>query len=306
MSLLTEKYRPKEFSDVIGNVDVIHLLEGAIRNIDMPHLLFTGPPGTGKTTSAKILASKLINNNEYVLELNASDERGIDVVRSTIKNFSRKKSIGVPFKLIILDEADSMTIAAQQAMRRVMEIYSNDCRFILICNDFNKIFEPIQSRCAVLLFEKIKEEEIISRVKEIVEKEKIKITSKGIETLVSLANGDLRQSINILQSIQNLPFVSDEHTISEVTGLPSPIIIKKILKNLMDKNIDEALKLFDEMWDNKYDPSDIITSFFRVSKKTNNYNLLKAIGLTHLKIVEGINSKIQFYGLFYDILNVKK
>lgn len=289
--ILSEKYRPKTLDDVIGNKDTIETLKLILTQKNMPHLLFTGTPGTGKTTCAKIISKELSTS---ILELNASDDRGIDIVRERIKTFASKKS---SFKIIILDEADAMTTAAQQALRRIMET-CNNTRFILICNTFSQIHEPIQSRCAVLKFDRIGNAEIKERLDFICESEKLQCET---DLLIEICEGDMRQAINVLQNC----VISDEKSILKIIGIPSPKIIDQIVGLLMDKNVDKAVELFDGLWSEKYDPVDMIRSFFRSAKNLNSYELLKVIGPVHVRIVEGVNTKLQFYALFHDISNIK-
>ncbi|KAF9762337.1 Replication factor C subunit 4 [Nosema granulosis] len=302
MDLLVNKYSPKNIQDVIGNHNTIETLNCIVENMNPPHLLFTGPPGTGKTTCAKILARNLLSTKEAILELNASDDRGIETVRTTIKDFSRKIVQNVPFKIIILDECDSMTTAAQQAMRRIMEVHSTECKFILICNDFTKVFEPIQSRCAILRFDKIQLEVISEKLKEICTLENIKISSEAVNYIVELCDGDMRQSLNVLQPCINSPFEITEEYIIKLVGVPSPKLISNLLDLLISKEIEKALEAFDLIWEDKYDPEDLITSFFRVAKNRELYSVVKQVGLTHMRIIKGSSSKLAFYGLFYDII----
>lgn len=303
MQLLVDKYRPTDFNNVLGNEEAIQALSSIILSKNMPHLLLTGPPGTGKTTSARIIANNLATK-EDVLELNASDERGIDVVRTTIKYFAQK-TCKSPFKVIILDEADSMTTTAQQGLRRVMELYASNTRFILICNTFTKIFEPIQSRCAVIKFEKISNEELKAHIKEVCIKEKKNIDESAVEAIVVLSDGDMRQSLNILQSLGDVKNVTEEK-ITQITGNPSPKKINDLINFIKNDELDKAIAIFDSIWEEKYDPSDIVSAFFREAKIRNDYELMKNVGLIQLRVSEGINSKMQFYKLFYDIMNTQK
>ncbi|RVD91630.1 Replication factor C [Tubulinosema ratisbonensis] len=298
MQLLVDKYRPKDFSNVLGNKDAIQALSTILLTKNMPHMLFTGPPGTGKTTSARIIAANLACKQD-ILELNASDERGIEVVRSTIKHFAQKTSES-PFKIIILDEADSMTTTAQQGLRRIMELYANNTRFILICNTFTKIFEPIQSRCAVIKFDKLTKEELHSQIKSICEKEGMNINDSAVNTIITLSDGDMRQSLNILQSLIGLTQITEEK-VSKITGNPSPKKITELVDELLKNNLEKVFLIFDSIWEEKYDPVDIISAFFREAKNRNDYELMKSVGVTQLRISEGINSKLQFYKLFYEI-----
>lgn len=306
MDLLVNKYRPMELKDVVGNTMTTETISLILSNKDMPHLLFTGPPGTGKTTCAKILARKLLCNKEGILELNASDERGIDTVRTTIKSFAQRKVEDCDFKVVILDEADSMTTAAQQAMRRIMEIHSTDCKFILICNTFTKIFEPIQSRCAILKFDKIDNTILSDRLKEVCKAEDLALSDDAVQLVVDLSDGDMRQSLNILQACVNSPSLIDEDYIIKLIGLPSPRRIERVLQELLKGNLDEALNIFDRIWEEKFDAVDLINSFFRAAKRMESYELLKMIGLVNLRIVEGVDSKLQFYGLFNDIMSFEE
>src|SRR3990167_9010445 len=182
----TEKYRPAKFEEVVGQQEIIKRTRSLVQALNIPHLLFAGPSGTGKSTLALIIVKELFKEKwkENYLELNASDERGIDVVRQKVKDFARTKSIGnVSFKVIFLDEADALTQEAQQALRRTMENYSNTCRFVMSCNYSSKIIDPIQSRCVVFRFKILEKKDIVSVLKKIAKEEKLTLTDDALETL---------------------------------------------------------------------------------------------------------------------------
>jgi replication factor C subunit 2/4 len=309
-----EKYRPLELKDLVGNEETLKRLEIISKEGNMPNLIISGPPGTGKTTSILCLAHSMLGNSykEAVLELNASDERGIDVVRNQIKMFAQKKvslSTG-KHKIIILDEADSMTEGAQQAMRRTMELYSNTTRFALACNQSEKIIEPIQSRCAILRYTRLTNEQILKRLLFIIEKEKISYNNSGLEAILFTADGDMRQAINALQAtFSGFGFINSEN-VYKVCDQPHPFIIQKIVSLTLEGDIDESHKLLYTLWKEGYSASDIITTFFKVVK---NYNMeeylkleyLKEIGFTHMRIINGLNTLIQLSGLLAKLCLLK-
>jgi len=193
----TEKYRPQEFNDVVGQDNITERINAFVDSKQIPHLLFAGPAGCGKSTIALIIAKKLFGKHwkQNFLESNASDERGINVIRSKVKDFARTKAIGnVPYKIIFLDEADALTADAQNALRRTMESYSNSCRFFLSCNYSSRIIEPLQSRCCVFRFKLVPDEDIKKRLAYIIEQEKVDIEDGAINAICKLSEGDIRKS----------------------------------------------------------------------------------------------------------------
>lgn len=309
-----EKYRPKLLKDIVGNQDTIERLQVIAAKGNMPHMIISGLPGIGKTTSVHCLATELLGPKLYqdaVLELNASDDRGIDVVRNQIKQFAQKR-VNLPagkHKIIILDEADSMTAGAQQALRRTMELYSNSTRFAFACNQSNKIIEPLQSRCAILKYTKLSNEQVLKRLMEIIEQEgNIEYTNDGLEALVFTAEGDMRQAINNLQStVAGFGLVNGDN-VFKIVDSPHPLVVKKII---LSDNLDNALQLLRGLWDNGYSPTDIVTTFFRVVKnltelkEQQRLEMLKIIGFTHMRILEGVGSYLQLAALVAKISAVR-
>jgi replication factor C small subunit len=302
----TEKYRPVLFSEVVGQEDIVKRVEGLTGSLNIPHLLFAGPAGTGKSTLALIIVKELFKESwkENYLELNASDERGISIVREKVKNFARTKAMGkVPFKVIFLDEADALTPEAQQALRRTMENYSATCRFILSCNYSSKIIDPIQSRCALFRFRLLEKQDIKKVLQRISEQEKLTINEEAIELLYEGSEGDCRRSINLLQSA------------SSITPNITPELVATIISNAKPKDIrvvlDYALsgdfptsreKLLDVMLKESISGQDIIKA---IQKEIWNMpiepeikvKLTEKTGEIEFRIVEGSDPFIQLESL---------
>lgn len=250
LTLWTEKYRPTKLSEVINQKHVVERIKVFVKDKNIPHMLFAGPAGTGKTTVALALAYELYGKSwrQNVLETNASDARGIDVIRGEIKDFARTKAIGeVPFKIIILDEADNLTADAQQALRRTMETFSSVTRFILIGNYSSKIIEPIQSRCAVFRFKPLAEADVRKFIERIVEGEKLKITEDGIKAIIYLAEGDLRKVANLLQAAATVKEKITEEVIYEVASKASPTDVKEMLDLALKGKFEDARKKLQDM-----------------------------------------------------------
>ncbi|MCS7127779.1 MAG: replication factor C small subunit [Sulfolobales archaeon] len=233
--LWAEKYRPRTLNEIVNQRDAVIRLKKFVEEKNMPHLLFAGPPGTGKTTAAHCLAHDLYGDNyrAYMLELNASDERGIEVIRSKVKEFARSMVSGeVPFKIVLLDEADNMTPDAQQALRRLMELFTINTRFILIANYPSKIIEPIQSRCAVFRFTSLSKDDVVSRLKWIAEKEGVELEDEALEVIYELSEGDMRRAINVLQASSALGKVTVE-SVYRVVGLAHPREVREMVKSAL-------------------------------------------------------------------------
>jgi replication factor C small subunit len=306
-----EKYRPKTLEDVVGQDEIIERLQAYVKTKNVPHLLFAGPAGVGKTTSALALARDIFADSwrQNFNELNASDERGIGIIRGKIKNFARTAPIGKPgFKIIFLDEADSLTTDAQAALRRTIERYTHICRFILSVNYSSKIIEPIQSRCAVFRFHPIKKDDVKKFLRKIASVEKLEITPDGLETIIFLSQGDLRKAINVLQVGASLNKKITAELLYETTATAKPEDVKELItaalegKFMVSRNI-----LYQLLMQQGLSGEDIVkqihqTIFDLTIPDESKVHLIEKIGETEFRLVEGSNAHIQLEALLAQFL----
>lgn len=310
----TEKYRPSKLDEVIGHAEIVERLKAYVANKSLPNLMFAGNAGIGKTTCALALANDLFGNLEgNFLELNASNERGIDIVRGKIKDFARTLPMsGVPFKIIFLDEADALTPDAQHAMRRTMEQYSAATRFILSCNYGSRIIEPIQSRCVVFKFRQLNDEELGKMLTKIIKEENLDVTDGAIDAIRYISDGDMRKAINALQGAAALNKKITEEIIYKVSSRAKPKEVEEMVEAALKGKFMTAREKLDKiMLDYGMSGEDVLIQIYKQIISIDlpdeiKVELVDRVGEYTFRIIEGANERIQLEALLAQLTIVGK
>uniref|UniRef100_A0A915DUQ7 Replication factor C subunit 2 n=1 Tax=Ditylenchus dipsaci TaxID=166011 RepID=A0A915DUQ7_9BILA len=280
--------------------------EDSQRYCNVPNLIISGPPGCGKTTSVWALARDMlgVQIKDACLELNASDERGIDVVRDKIKQFAARK-VTLPLgrhKIVILDEADSMTDGAQQALRRIMEVYSSTTRFAFACNQSDKIIEPLQSRCAIVRYGKLTDKEMLSRLLYVCSEEKVEYNNDGLEAILFTAQGDMRQALNNLQcTVAGYGKLSKE-AVYKVCDEPHPEKLREMFELCVHGEVFQAFEIMNDLYRLGYSVDDLMSSMFKIVKQIDlpeaiRLEFIMEIGKCHALVLQGLATRVQLAGL---------
>jgi len=299
-----EKYRPQSLNEMVNQKEIVTRFKTFVEEKNLPHLLLVGPAGVGKTTSILALAKDLYGPGyrNFILELNASDERGIGVIREKVKNFARTAAMASPvsFKILIMDEADHLTSDAQHALRRTMEIYTRTCRFCLLGNYSENIIDPIQSRCSVFRFSPLEEPDLKTHIGKIAEKEKLDIVDEGLDAIYQASKGDVRKAINLLQAAAANQKLIDDVTIYNLLGNVSPEKVKEMLAVALDGRFLESRELLRGLLiDQGLAPDDIIRNIYREIMRHSTLTeqmkvkLSDTIGEVDYRLTQGSRAEIQ-------------
>ncbi len=310
----TEKYRPRRLDEVVGQEDTVRSLRAFVKRRNMPNMLFAGPPGVGKTTCALALAGELFGDGiaGNFLELNASDDRGIDVVRGRIKDFARSVSLGdAPFKLIFLDEGDALTSDAQQALRRTMEANSSVTRFIISANYSSRIIEPIQSRCAVFRFMPLREEEMKKTLEHVGKSEKLKVDEKAYAAVYYVSEGDMRRALNALQGCAMHSEHITEALVHRISSRATPKEVREMVDLAMEGRFQESRERLDRLIIHYgLSGEDILGQVYREiprleTPEKHRMKLIEAVGECNFRLVQGANERIQIEALLAQFATLK-
>jgi replication factor C small subunit len=301
-----EKYRPKKLDDIIGQDIIIKRLKSYVKSKSMPHLLFSGPPGVGKTAASVSLARELFGADwlNFFMELNSSDERGIDIVRGKIKDFARSSTVGdEQWKIIFLDESDALTTEAQAALRRTMEKYTDICRFILSVNYSSKVIEPIQSRCTVCRFKKIPDLAIRNRINYIAKEENLDISIGAVNAIIYIAQGDMRRAINLLQTTGMISNIIDADMIYQTASIPKSEDIEDLIMQSLQGNFLKAHEKLDYLMEELgFAGEDITEQIYReifnigVDDRLK-MKLIDFVGEINFRVSEGASQRVQLGNL---------
>ena len=307
-----EKYRPKEENDILLEPFIRHKINKIIENKSIPNMIITGEPGTGKTSTILFLAKKIYKDffNDNVLELNASDDRGLSIINNTIYPFSKKKinlnknnNDEYPnHKLIILDEADSITTKAQNLLSNIMSL-NNNTRMIFICNESSQIIESIQSKCMIIKYPKISYNNLFEKIEKICNLENIKYTTDSIKTLIFVSDNDIRQIINNLECLY---YTFNELTIENIYKFidkPKPFYIEEIINECYNKNYPKTITIVKDLYNKGYTPNDILLTFMKYLFEYDNkleeeikLNIYKIISYIYMRINNGVDTLLQLCG----------
>jgi len=310
-SIWIEKYRPHRLEEMVGQKEIVDRLRSYVRSGSLPHLLFTGPAGVGKTTAAVAMAREFFGDSWQLnfRELNASDERGIDVVRTQIKQFARTMPLeGATFKILFLDEADALTSDAQAALRRTMENYAQTCRFILSCNYSSKIIDPIQSRCAIYRFRPLDDASVAEEVHRIAKREGLTVEEEGLQAILYIAQGDMRKAINALQGAAILTTHITDKKLYEITAHARPKEIEGLLKEALAGDFERAEAALTELLDERgIAPLELLHQIYRAildrqMDRALKVRLISRMGEADFRISEGADSEIQMEALMAEFV----
>lgn len=310
-----EKYRPVNLDEVSAQTNVVKSLKASLQTKNIPHLIFFGPSGCGKTSTILALSKELFGMENYsdrIIELNASDERGINVIREKIKTYAKQSVKNIknapPWKIIILDEADTMTSDSQFALRRIIEQYSKITRFCIICNYHNKIIDPLISRCSLFRFKPIESDEIVKKLQYICGKEGLKCSDKLLKKIVGICRGDLRKAINLLQKCYNLfGYKVNEELLDEISGIIPNSKFNKLMEHIIKKDTDLVDKMINELFLEGYSMVNQVIAFHNYVVESGltseqKSNILCKLADIDQNLIKGCDEYIQFMKLAYHIM----